>query len=394
MRTVAADASVHYRDIINSNPSAILVLDSEYTVLYANLAAYQLFGGTEADTLGRSVFEIHLGMWNHDEFRPLLRSVLPHDVTVSGFILEQTFPIIGTRILNLSAKPVIRDGAATDQILLGVQDVTKSEMASAAADEALVKAHAMMTEVQHRVKNNLASILSMLRLERRAVEDEVSRDVLERIALRVESMASLHELLAVNANTGQVALAPYFERVCRAIERMAGASQTGWTIAVTGANAVVSVDKAIAIGAIVNELVANAAKYAFCGRQDIGKISVKTVVEPGALAITVSDNGIGLDKQDIDPKSTGLGMRLVEMYLGNLGGAMEYDSGEHGTTCRLSIPYEEDPDAVAAASAALAAHARATAERRAASERAGRHEVLPMSASGNVSAPKGSHRPR
>lgn len=338
MRRAVTDPSVHYRDIVNSLPTATLVLDADLNVQYANLAYYQMFGGSEAETLGQSMFEVQGGIWGTDELRALLTAVLPHDIAINGFTLEQTFPVIGARILNVTARRIARDGAPTQQVLIGIEDVTNHELAARAADENLHKVNAMMTEVHHRVKNNIASILSMLRIESRALDDAVAKEVLERISLRVDSMGSLYELLAIGENSGMVGLLPYFERICRSIEQMAGAHHHGWTIDVEGDDVPVTVDNAIAIGAVVNELVANAAKYAFKGRQDIGWIRVHLQDRQDEIHITVSDNGIGFDKNAVDPQSTGLGMRLVDMYLAALGGAIERDTGAKGTTCYIQVP--------------------------------------------------------
>lgn len=344
VRTAHNDPAVHYRDIVNSMPTAMLVLDGGLVVQFANLAYYQLFGGTETETLGHSIFSVQGAFWSTPEIRTLLEAVLPHDVAINGYTVEETFPVIGQRILNLTARRVVRDGAGTDQVLIEIQDVTASETASRAAEETIERVNAMMTEIHHRVKNNIASILSMLRLESRLLEDGTAREVLERIALRVESMGSLYELLAVNENTGKVSVRPYFERVCRSIERMAGASRLGWHIEVTGDDVPVGVDDAIALGAVVNELVANAAKYAFEGVPDTGLIRVAVADRGTELAVTVSDDGTGFAEREADPKSTGLGMRLVQMYLDTLSGEIDRETGPRGTRYSLRIPHRQTED--------------------------------------------------
>ncbi|MBJ3775234.1 sensor histidine kinase [Acuticoccus mangrovi] len=343
----ADDRTVRYRDIVNSSPKAQLVIDEAFVVHYANLAYYQMFDGTEDETLGEGFFRLCRGVWDTGALRTLLEAVLPHDVSINGFLMEQHFPVIGRRILALTARRVVRDGAGTDHILITVQDVTKAEMAHRAAALYIRKIDAMMTEVHHRVKNNIASITSMLRIESRSIPQGTARDVVERIATRVESMGALYDLLAVNENTGEVDLKPYIGSICTSIERMAGPVVDGWRITVSGDTATISIDKAISVGAIVNELIANSTKYAFQNRTTPGTISVTTAVRHDELVIDVSDDGIGLEG-DAEAQSTGLGMRLVDMYLRALDGKMDRTSGAEGTRCRLTIPFVNYQDEVAA----------------------------------------------
>lgn len=338
------DAAVQYRDIVNSVRKAIVVLDDEFRVLFANLSYYQLFGEREEEVVGRHFNAISRGVWNKDELQALLHAVMKHDVTVNNFLLEETFPIIGTRSISLTASLLMRDGASRQQILVTCTDATKSAADDLAKDNAIEHVKVMMTEVQHRVKNNLGAIMSMLRLEKRQLADPDAVDTIERIATRVESIASLYELLATSDTDETVSLVPYFERVCEAIERFSGAERKGWSIAVVGEDARVDVDKAIAIGAVVNELVTNASKYAFADDDEAGKIVVRCEPAGNVLHVSVTDNGIGLDRSGRSPKSTGLGMRLVDLYLERIGAKMRTESDPDGTSCLIFVPYPENPD--------------------------------------------------
>ena len=331
--------TVDYRDVINSMESAVLVVDSDLKIRFANLTYYMLFGTTHEATLGQQLFDTHEELWSLPNLKALLESVIRHDVLIKRVRLEQGFPIIGQRILMLSAQQILRGGVGLDRMAIVLRDVTSDQIANDRKDASLERTHAMVTEVHHRVKNNLATIRSMLRIEARGIEDQASRDLLDRIGRRVESMTSLYELLAINANTGDVQLLDYFRRLCRSIEAVSSGEHIGWSIEVTGEEVTVDTDEAINIGAVVNELVANAAKYAFTGRQDIGRITVGCFLKEAEIAITVADNGNGFDDSDVGPKSTGLGMRLVQIYLSGMGGRFDRQSSERGTVCSLRIPY-------------------------------------------------------
>jgi len=337
--TRETDPTVHYRDIVNSMHEALMVVDRDLVVRFANLAYYELFRADEGDTLGRPIFASHDELSSDDKLRSLLAAVAEHGVTVDTYDIEESFPIIGRRSISLSARRIRRDGVSTDATLVVLADVTEDARVLRQKADAVEHSRAQMTELNHRVKNNLTSVLAMLRLEKRALSDGPARQILERIALRVESIASLYELLAVNSGIGSVQLLGYFRSLCRSIETLSGSADDGWTIEVTGEEVSVGVDEAVNIGAIVNELVANAAKYAFRGRNGAGVVRLHCRPCEGEILIEVRDNGVGLDESDPDPKSTGLGMKLVDVYLSAMGGTLHRNSRPgKGTAVTLRIP--------------------------------------------------------
>lgn len=352
---------VHYRDIVNSIQKSIVIVDKDFTVLFANLMYYQMFGDDEADVVQHSLFEVSNNLWDREDFRTLLKSVLEHSVSVQDYTLTRDFPIVGERTFTVAMTRLFRDGAGRDQIVITCSDITKAILDSRSKDEQIDHANAMILEVQHRVKNNLAAIRSMLRLESRGLEDPRALEVMQRVGMRVENMTSLYELLAISSHTGNIALLPYLSRICTSVERMSGAEVLGWSISITGEPVEVDIDKAIAIGTVVNELVVNAAKYAFPAANPKGRIVVHCEPAGDVLRITVADNGSGMKTDGTQPKSTGLGMRLVNMYLSNIGGSLTTDSDSGGTSCRLTIPYPENPRGHAAAATPMKLEAAAVA---------------------------------
>ena len=102
-------------------------------------------------------------------------------------------------------------------------------------------------------------------------------------------------------------------------------------------SALLPTEKAIPIGLIVNELVTNAVKYAFPPNTK-GTVWVTFKREPGRLRLTVADDGSGINPQRAD---SGLGGRLVEGFTQQLGGQLERESGNQGTTVHLILPLPE-----------------------------------------------------
>ena len=330
---------LEYRDIVNSMPHALVIVDENLIVQIANLEFYKLFNLDEQSVLGQHFFDVKGNLASEKDIRPLLEAVIAHDISINRIRLEQTFPVIGRRVLNLAANRISHDGLPGDSMVIVLQDVTQARMVVETTAERLTRTRASIVEVNHRVKNNLASIRSMLRIEARNVTDSASQEVMERIGLRVESMARLYEMLTIGEIDGTIEITPYFRAICDTISEVANSQTPGWAIQVDIDPLKVDTDAAIALGAILNELVTNAAKYAFLGQQDIGSIEVSGVSGPEGYCLSVVDNGTGIDRGDADPKSTGMGMRLVDFYARSLDATFQHDSGPGGTTCRLDIPW-------------------------------------------------------
>jgi two-component sensor histidine kinase len=99
------------------------------------------------------------------------------------------------------------------------------------------------------------------------------------------------------------------------------------------------VHRAIPLGLIVNELVTNAVKYAFPSETK-GTVVVTLRRCPGALRLTVSDDGKGIARRRTD---SGVGGRLIEAFTRQLGGQVERESGNKGTIVSLTLPSREAP---------------------------------------------------
>src|SRR5687768_14361845 len=90
-------------DIVETIPSALLILDRHLTITSANRAFYQTFRTSEAETKGCHIFELGNRQWDIPALRTLLESVIPHRTSVEGFEVEHNFPSIGRRTMLVNA---------------------------------------------------------------------------------------------------------------------------------------------------------------------------------------------------------------------------------------------------------------------------------------------------
>ena len=198
-------------------------------------------------------------------------------------------------------------------------------------------------EMDHRVKNSLQSVLSMIRLySSRADKDKAlgpsGREAFKAVQRRVESIALLHEELHQAETSGSINLKTYLEKIVKLLQTSAPAN-----VLLKGSFEKMSVSshEATAIAVIVSEFSANSIKHAFPdNREGIVTFQVETPSE-GGLRLLCRDNGVGGDetmRKTGENKVDGLGLRLMEASASQVEGIMERGPTDDGYQLELIIP--------------------------------------------------------
>lgn len=166
----------------------------------------------------------------------------------------------------------------------------------------------LLKEVHHRVKNNLQTVSSLLRLQANSIENPALTDLLMMSRSRIQAMALIHEKLYRTSNLSRIDFANYVTGLIT--ELMRSYNRPEISLEMDLAEVDLTVDTAIPCGLILNELVSNSLKYAFPDGE--GQIRIQfTNSKPERFTLMVSDNGIGFPK-DLDFRDTSsLGMQLV-----------------------------------------------------------------------------------
>lgn len=186
------------------------------------------------------------------------------------------------------------------------------------------RASFLLREVHHRVKNNLQTVISLIRMEN--VPADVKRSLLSRIA----AMAAVHEGIYASDKFETVDVAPYLGRL---VGNVAAGYGSNVTIDMDTAPVALSGDRAMQLGLLVNEIVSNAFKHAFRDDQP-GQLLVRLVEDGPMLDLLIRDNGPGFDPE---AATRNMGSRLVEAFSGQLGGTLTID-GSNGTAVRVIFP--------------------------------------------------------
>ncbi len=202
---------------------------------------------------------------------------------------------------------------------------------------ALERQEMLLHEVTHRVKNSLAIVASMLKLQSTSVGDVMLARHLENAARRVAAVATAHERIHRSDGSDRIDLGAYIESVGEDL----GAALFHCDIRVDADTGIdISTDRAIAIALIANELITNAVKYAY-GDRPSGDIWVRLARgEDGAIALSVRDNGCGLPTDFDLCTPPGLGMRIVKSFATQLNARLDVRRLDPGTEFVLTAPID------------------------------------------------------
>jgi two-component sensor histidine kinase len=325
-------------DLVETIREAILVLEPDLTIRFANRSFYDTFAVAPGQTVGRKLHEIGNGQWDIPELGAALQPVISGQngrSTVEAFQVEHFFPTIGRRTMMLNARRVFRPGGKREQILLAIEDITERARLERENVVARERIGILLQELTHRVKNSLQIISSMVMIEARSHKSGEGKAALERVSHRITALGQLYSKLSQANTVDAVEAASYLDELCR--DLIASVHKEGDTSVVLKTeieSELLPTDRAIPVGLIVNELVMNAIKYAFPGGTK-GTVTVTMKRTPAELRLTVADDGKGLDPRRGD---SGLGGRLVDGFAQQLGGKIERTSDGRGTIVNLILP--------------------------------------------------------
>jgi len=217
-------------------------------------------------------------------------------------------------------------------VLVICSETTEKVLMARKLQEELTAREVLLQEVNHRIKNSLQLVSSLLRMESRAAQTNETQNSLERASARVNAISSVHELIYRTGGFTTIHLKDYVGQLCDAIGDSLG-SKSGAKLAYDVDDVEISTDMAISTALLINELVTNAFKHAFPGDKS-GTIEVKVTAQQDNLTIIVADDGVG--------KSAGasgnLGSNIIDGLASQLSAEMAEGNDGPGHRVHFTIP--------------------------------------------------------
>jgi len=190
-----------------------------------------------------------------------------------------------------------------------------------------------LTEIHHRVKNNLQIVSSLLRLQSSKFADPAVRDVFTECRDRINAMARLHEELYNERGQSHLDFAPHLRELAEMLLRSHKPAGCKLTLNVPADPIPLNLDQSILLSLIANELLLNSLKHAFHGRAT-GKVDAELRTTPDRVTLTICDDGIGFVPRPVGMEEhRGAGIELVRAMARQLSGEFVINREPPGGTC-------------------------------------------------------------
>lgn len=297
----------------------VMRVDGDGRISYASPNAVNILrlAGVEGSVVGKKAASLPGGGFG---IAPVLGTTAAIAVEV-----EVAERVLGYRTIG------IRDGAV----------VLFDDRTEACRREAEIKVkEATIREVHHRVKNNLQTIASLLRIQARRTSSDETRNALSEAIERVSSMAVVHDLLA-GSDEERIDFAEAARTVVELVRRGLSGEESGISVTVSGSTGMVEAHVATSLALALAELVHNAIEHG-PGISGRGSVEVGMRRVGGEIVLTVRDDGPGLPEGFDVASSSNLGLAIVRTVVeDDLRGTLGF-SGVKGTTVTVRVPVADE----------------------------------------------------
>lgn len=196
---------------------------------------------------------------------------------------------------------------------------------------------ALVREVDHRVKNSLQVITSLMLLKARRLQDRAAKVALQDMAERIGALSAVHRVLSAGEDANRFSIGDFIADLSGDLMSAADPERIELELAVEPVS--VAAAKAAPIALLVNELMSNALRHAFPGERT-GLLTVAVGRRDGEIHIRIEDNGIGMPQEQAPGES--FGTILIDMLVRQLRAKIAWEDLAPGTRATVAIPFQPE----------------------------------------------------
>lgn len=341
----------------SASPTPMVVTDArrpDNPIVWMNAAFLALTGYAREELLGRNCRMLQGPDSNPDEIRRMREAVAaarPIECELFNYRKD------GTPFWNAMTIAPVRDGSGAvayfyaaqadmtdkrrfEMAMRGTNDELERQVDARTADlqAALEQKTALLHEVDHRVKNNLQVISSLMLLKARRTPEGEARDALQGMAERIGALSTAHRMLYSAGDVSRFNLQEFAADLLADLSAGLDGERTRLEAEVDPL--AVSAAMAAPLALMIHELATNAVRHAFPGGR-AGRIAVTARRDGENLHILIADDGVGMEAGAVNP--AGFGRNLVEMVVRQLRGTILWEAAGPGTRVDIRLPLDGGP---------------------------------------------------
>ena len=315
------ESEEQFRDLYENAPLAYFSVTMDGNINMVNRSSEQLLGYARNSLIGRSVIDLYADTPSGKEKAKDLNrriqegeEIYNEEMEMSRMDGKSVWVSLTVRIIsNVQGRSIERQAI--------VADITERKQPDDKINASLDEKEVLLKEINHRVKNNLQIISSLLNLQSRDIQDEQALRSFQVSQDRIRTMAMMHEKLYQSDDLARIDFGEYIKSLATDLGSSYGLGLRDIDLKIDVENILLGVDTAIPCGVIVNELVANSLKHAFTGDRS-GEIAISFWEVDGQYTMVFKDDGVGLPEDlDISHPSS-LGLTIVNALTSQLGGTI------------------------------------------------------------------------
>lgn len=340
----------------DSSPTPMLLTDAMpdgCAILWVNEAFLKLTGYTRSELIGcncrmlqgvgtdaSEVMRLRVAL---DAAEPIECELLNYrkDGTAfwNGMTINPVRNAEGRVAYFFAAQADMTDKRTVELAIRGTNDELERQVGQRTADlrAALEQKTALLHEVDHRVKNNLQVISSLMLLKARRTPEGEARDALSSMAERIGALSTAHRMLYSAGDVTKFNLSDFTDDFLSDLNAGLDAERTRVEARID--SIAVSAAMAAPLALMIHELATNAVRHAFPQNRS-GRICITARRTGTGMHLAIEDDGVGLDAGPVNP--AGFGRNLVEMVVRQLRGTITWRDGAPGTCVEIHVPLESD----------------------------------------------------
>ena len=331
------DEHLKFTKAVQLSQSFILIINREGIIEYANPHFQSVSGYTQNELQGKDLGFLISDLASNEEYEQIKRA-LKTGITWKGELVN-TKKNGEWYIFLAKISPIYTPtGEVIDYIVVG-HDVTSFRETEIKLEQAVEEKTILLSELHHRVKNNLAIISGIMQLQAFEEEDDHLKSKLFSSVGRVKTLATMHELLYESSSFTMLEFGNNIHKVIDSIAEMFDKERTNVTVEYSLESMILNINQAHPCSLIINEVITNTYRKAQLNPEVSAKMTINLVSFGKKVLIEIKDN---LDSipDGYTTKNQPLSLQLINTLVRQLNGQYNYLSHDSGTLFTLSFSKE------------------------------------------------------